>query len=339
MERILPDRITFQWHITDQCNLRCRHCYQESYASPGLPATELENLLGNMTDFVKACRQQRGNARARINITGGEPFLKEELFPLLDRIAGSGLFTFGILTNGFLPPPEKLKHLAELKPDYIQVSMEGERETNDLIRGEGSFDRTLEAVRTYRRYNIPVMISFTANALNHQKFPGVVRIARRLGAYKVWTDRYLPSSPDDPLQLSPEQTKAYFELLGREKRKFSLYAHTRTEVAANRSLQFLVAGGVPYSCSAGRSLLAVLPDGTVLPCRRLPINVGNALQESLVDIYMNNSVLRELDDPEKTDGACASCYYRQLCRGGLKCLSWALTGDFHRKDPGCPLNF
>ena len=108
----------------------------------------------------------------------------------------------------------------------------------------------------------------------------------------------------------------------------------RTEVAMHRALQFLIGGGEPYRCTAGSSLLTLLPNGDLLPCRRLPIVVGNVLQTPLVNLYRDNETLRALRESAPPP-ACAACAYRRACRGGLRCLAYAASGDLTTIDPGC----
>jgi radical SAM protein with 4Fe4S-binding SPASM domain len=108
-----------------------------------------------------------------------------------------------------------------------------------------------------------------------------------------------------------------------------------TEVALHRALQFLVADGKPYRCQAGDSLIAVLPNGDLVPCRRMPVVVGNLLRAPLRDLYDQSPFLRALRDPERVSVGCEGCFYARLCRGGLKCLSYALFGDPFQADPGC----
>jgi radical SAM protein with 4Fe4S-binding SPASM domain len=104
----------------------------------------------------------------------------------------------------------------------------------------------------------------------------------------------------------------------------------------HRALQFLVeSGGNTYQCTAGDSLITIMPDGEVFPCRRMPIGVGNVRTAALRDIYYSSGLLRELRDREKTSAGCEGCEHARRCRGGLKCLSYATTGDPFQRDPGC----
>ena len=104
-------------------------------------------------------------------------------------------------------------------------------------------------------------------------------------------------------------------------------------IASDRALQFLECGGKPYSCSAGKTLMAIMPNGDVYPCRRLPIKVGNILEQSMLNIYSQNESIKALQNDICHE--CNTCYYHHTCNGGLKCLSYALYQDYSRKDPHC----
>jgi len=76
-------------------------------------------------------------------------------------------------------------------------------------------------------------------------------------------------------------------------------------------------------------------DGTLYPCRRLPHNVGNVNMSPLKELYINSTFLKKLRSEDIEIGGCTDCIYKKLCQGGLKCLSYAMTGDPFKKDPGC----
>ncbi len=100
-------------------------------------------------------------------------------------------------------------------------------------------------------------------------------------------------------------------------------------------LQFLVSGGTPHSCSAGDSLITIMPNGDAYPCRRMPIRAGNVNDSPLTELYQKSPVLVSLRDKKKENIGCEGCSYTPKCRGGLKCLSFAMTGDPFHADPGC----
>ena len=331
---MIPGSITIQWHITERCNYRCKHCYQDSYQDPGLDWQGLLAAYSKIEDFVAQFETSHKRIKAHINFTGGEPFIKQEFLDLLEVVSRNRVFSFGILSNGSLLPQSGLSRLKSFHPAFIQISLDGDEPIHDSIRGKGSYQEVIKAIKAYNQLKIPVLLSFTANAKNWRSFSEVAGIARKYKVYKLWTDRYLPAGSDDDLCLDVAQTKLFFELLLREqKSRFPFFS--KTIISSSRSLQFLVTGGRPYRCSAGSTLLAILSNGDVLPCRRLPITIGNIKTDNLMDIYQENSILRDLRQSSNLDHACKKCYYSSSCNGGLKCLSFANYGDYNKKDPHC----
>ncbi len=331
----MQNRFTFQWHITDVCNYRCKHCYQSEYTNKGETFKEQINFLTKIKEFVDKLKHTNVNIQPHINFTGGEPFLRDDFIDLLIKTKELNMFSFGILSNGFLISKEKLKILAKLKPSFIQISLEGNKSINDEIRGKGSYNDVINAVETYSKLKIPVVISFTANALNYKYYKDVIKFARKYKVTKVWTDRYLPISKSDDLLMSTEQVKELFVTILKEQKRNKRLFFSKTLVASNRALQFLVTGGQPYSCSAGQSLFAFLPNGDILPCRRLPVILGNLKTDDLFDVYKNNSFIKEIKNDDKLDNGCSLCYYKKSCHGGLKCLTYAVEGNINGKDINC----
>lgn len=329
-----PRHLLMQWHITQRCNLRCAHCYQESYQGKELSFQELLGILEQFEQFIKA----RPGTTGHITVTGGEPFVRRDFADLLDVFAAHRkLFSFAILTNGTFIDTAMARHLSQLKPRFVQVSIEGVQATHDRIRGEGNFERTVEAARLLVQAGVRTMISFTAHRDNYCEFPDVARLGRKLRVARVWSDRLIPCGSGAALQtqlLTPQETREYFELMRQAQKEAQGAWFGCTEIAMHRALQFLVAGGRPYHCTAGDTLITVQPNGDLLPCRRMPIRVGNLLQTPLRELYQCD-LFQSLRDRERVSLGCEGCAYARQCRGGLKCLSYAVTGDPFVADPGC----
>ena len=145
----IPKRVLFQWHVTDRCNLHCSHCYQDF--PPSDPSwDQLLGILEQFKSFIVSCRNSAADRtfRAHVTVTGGEPFLLEDFPLLLDRLAGERrLFSFAILTNGTLLTPAAVSSLRQLRPSFVQVSLDGAQETHDRIRGTSSHERAVAGVK------------------------------------------------------------------------------------------------------------------------------------------------------------------------------------------------
>lgn len=327
--KVDPDRepgshSILQVHITERCNLRCTHCYQ---GKPSCREMSLHQLVHLVDNFVSVC--EKADWIPQVNFTGGEPFIREDFLTLLENVAlRVPRLRFAVLTNGTLIDAPLARRLGDLGPVFIQVSIEGGRVMHDSIRGQGNFDRCAQALSNLCDVGIPTLVSFTAHRQNYQEFPAVAQFARETGVSRLWTDRLVPLGRGTSLEsLSPEETQHFFSIVNDERRQGDPKCATR--ISMLRALQFLVGGEQPYHCGAGRRLLAVLPDGTVLPCRRLPIPVGNVLETPLEEIY------RLAYLPPQIPPACAPCPHVSFCSGGLRCLAHAVKGTLNAADPGC----
>ena len=58
-----------------------------------------------------------------------------------------------------------------------------------------------------------------------------------------------------------------------------------TTISMYRALQFQMTNDYPYACTAGKSLLTVMENGDLVPCRRMPIVVGNLLKDNMYKLY------------------------------------------------------
>lgn len=334
----IPERILFQWHITDRCNLHCSHCYQDTSPAADPSLEQLLIILEQFKSFIVHCRESRvGLAfRAHVTLTGGEPFLREDFLLLLERVAGERqIFSFAVLTNGTLLSPDMVHSLGQLRPSFVQVSIDGSQDTHDSIRGAGSHERAVAGIKLLVCAKIPTYISFTAHRGNYHDFPQVAQLGRRLGVARVWADRMVPCATGGQaaeLLLTPDETCEFVGIMERERRRFRLL---RSPVVLHRSLQFTADGALPYRCSAGDTLVTVLPNGDVCPCRRMPLLVGNMHSHSLLRLYQQSELFRALRDRERVSSGCERCFYAHTCQGGARCIAFALHGDPYRSDPGC----
>jgi MoaA/NifB/PqqE/SkfB family radical SAM enzyme len=288
----------FQWHITDRCNLRCAHCYQDSYAP--LPAENLGNLK-KLADRILSALPDR---RISVNLTGGEPLLVPCLFDLVEHLQGFGnLEEINLITNGTVAAGEVLEkiRLGE-KIRYLKVSVEsGVREVNDAIRGSGNLSRVSDHLLRYREVTgKPVILMVTLGRCNLDTIDETVRYAGLVGAAGIIFERFVPLGH------------------GRKLESQALSAGEWAQAAASiaRAARAGVDSGdlLPYRafwlwldpqrterlegalCNLGDESMALMPDGTVFPCRRLPVAVGNALREPFADILPRLGGYRAGDD-------------------------------------------
>ncbi len=326
-----------QWHITNRCNQRCTHCYQEEYSGADPAFESLLNIFIQFQGLLKQLALRRASPlRGHITVTGGEPFLYERFFDLLELFyQHRKTLSFAILTNGSCIDLQQAKVLKRLKPNFVQVSVEGSPETHDRIRGSENYERTAQTIQLLVQQGIRTYISFTAHRENCKDFSHVVQEGRRLRVHRIWADRLIPWGQAEQQGLNSQEYQEFLQEMNKERRKKGIFWRRKTELAMRRALQFLLTGERPYRCTAGRSLITVMPNGDLYPCRRMPITVGNLYKTSLVDLYDHSVVFRQLRDQKIIPKGCAACLHKSTCQGGLKCLAYALHKDPFAGDPGC----
>lgn len=334
MEIPAGDEFYFQWHLTERCNQRCAHCYHESYSSSDeLALADLQAVFAEMERALRAW-----NRVGSFSLTGGEPFMRrEELFALMDRLDSSDVVGhYDILTNGALISEEDVGQLsAATRLRRVQLSLEGpSAEVNDAIRGTGTFERTLAAIDLLKDTGIEVAVMMTITKRNRHTLPEMLDL---LAAHRVdtfATERFIPEGSGSALHdamLSSQEAKETFELV----HALGIAEH-RLRVLMYRPLFALVDGEdatVGAMCSVGTNALTVMQDGTVYPCRRLPIPLGHVLEDGLFKIWYDSDFLWKVRDPASIAG-CGDCELVPLCRG-CRAMAHFATGDCFAKDPHC----
>src|SRR5512134_3220732 len=96
-----------QWHLTERCNLRCSHCYQTGNRTAELTFSEIRETAGEASEMLRSWADAYGlEFSPSVSVTGGEPFLRTDIFSVLEELARQG-FDLYLLSNGTLIDREK----------------------------------------------------------------------------------------------------------------------------------------------------------------------------------------------------------------------------------------
>jgi len=336
-------RLLMQFHITGKCNLSCKHCYRTQGDAQPLSFNDIIGVIQQFDELKTLYnKNNRVEKKAHINLTGGEPLLREDIFDLLNYMGKNrDKFSYGILTNGTLIDEKMTDSLKKNRVSFVQLSVDGNRRTHDSLRTPGDYKRTFKTASLLEKSGIKTFISFTANKSNYKQLPTVARKCRRCSVTKLWTDRLVPigrGAELNDLVIDKENLPGYLKSLKKARGNCLIRKiYPKTQIAAERALQFLNISNSPiYSCSAGDSLITVDEFGNIMPCRRLPLVCGNVFENPLKTVYFENDVFKSLRS-KTIPKECAGCLYSTLCLGGAKCQSYALHGSYSFADAGCPL--
>jgi radical SAM protein with 4Fe4S-binding SPASM domain len=333
-----------QWHLTERCNLACAHCYQEgkNAAEMGLP--EIKSTIKNISDTIRQWSDLYEILFSpSFSITGGEPFLRKDLSKILQEI-NRHHFGISILTNGTLIEKEKVRMLADLPVKGVQVSLEGPEAIHEAIRGKGSFCSAVKGIEHLRDAGIKITINVTLSDMNADYFKDMVLLASDLSVSRLGFSRLVPSGRGLTLltrMLTIERLKEVYETIFSLKTP-GLEIVTGDPVASQlgEEMPESTDGSFPEGgCAAGLSGLTLLSDGTMTPCRRMGVPIGNILRDSLREIWATSDVLNALRDKRAYKGRCGTCRRWSMCRG-CRAIAYAYSqsqgrNDFLEEDPQC----
>ncbi|MBU0615244.1 MAG: radical SAM protein [Nanoarchaeota archaeon] len=139
--------------LTYKCNLKCTYCNVWDIDKLELDKMAWFKIIDILSE--KGC--------VFIQITGGEPLLKQNFFDILDYIHHKGIMT-NIITNGTLIDKENINRLKYAR--LITFSLDGNKQTHDLLRGKGTFQKVVDSIELSRQLGINVIIASTINKYN-----------------------------------------------------------------------------------------------------------------------------------------------------------------------------
>ncbi len=273
----MDDEFYIQWHITEECNLRCIHCYQDSHASYDLESTELEKIANIIILTLKKLRKF-----GSIALIGGEPFLSKNLPELLRLLNESEQIShLSVLSNGTAVNQTDIHWLKEIsKLKQIQISLDGATaETHDRVRGKGTFNKAMETVKLLQANGLEITLMFTLHGNNVQDIPQLIELAKEENVNALTVERVNPCSSGNALRnlvLSPQELQDGYQYLTERTENHDVMER-RSVIRRSRTLWANTCRGKNSSdivvgfCPLGFTSLAILHDGTVLPCRQLNI--------------------------------------------------------------------
>ncbi|MBL7198285.1 MAG: radical SAM protein [Candidatus Omnitrophica bacterium] len=332
----MKDKFYFQWHITNLCNLRCRHCYQDDFSSKAeLDWAGLKKVCDNVVATLK-----NWGTDASITVTGGEPLAKRELFLLLEYLSNNErIAELNIITNLTLLNDSviaRLKTIPKLKS--IKFSLEGmSPQKNDYIRGEGSFKKILKALQLLKKYQrFELHLMFTVLRRNIKDIPKIFSFVKEQSIDGFILERFIPigqsaAIKDEVLTKKDwkELTDMLLEFCQLQADKKDILTQRAFWIKAQDSTYELL--GAP--CTVASDGLCIMPDATVFPCRRFNLPIGNLLNKDLNEIWKDSDVLNALRKKSNLKGKCRICPIKE-CRG-CRALAYALTGDYLSEDVQC----
>lgn len=343
------------WNCTRKCNLACVHCYSNSANKDyegELTTPQAKKMILDLEEF---------NVPVLL-FSGGEPFLRKDLFELNDFAHQHHIRTV-ISTNGTLITKEIARKIKDNKFDYIGVSLDGINERNDKFRGKiGAFNQALSGIRSLVEVKQKVGLRFTITRHNYPDIKDIFRLVEdeaidRVCFYHlVYSGRGAQMTEDDlPRQqmrecvdsicdwaMSMHSRGMKKEVLTVDNHADAIYLYLRSqEKDPQKARKILELLEYNKGNASGIAISNVDNQGNVHADQFWQsYTFGNVKERKFGQIWMDTSdpVMAGLKNRTKLiKGRCSRCRFLELCNANFRARAEAVYGDIWQEDPACYL--
>lgn len=240
------------YYISYRCNLRCCYCERRLAKSQELSTDQVKKI---MRDFKKL-----GTLSWSFN--GGEALLRDDIGELVAYAKKMG-FKCNLVSNAWIIA-EKIKVVEQV--DSIVISLDGPKEIHDAVRGKGSYDKAVNALKLLKNKKPVVIVNTVLNNTNIDSLEDILEVVDEYGC--GWEIQpvfcHSKSEKDKAIKYfaSHEDIREVVKWLVQQKKK-GKKIHRSNEV-----LEFIKEKdhSVLPDCYAGRAFVILSPDGRILPC-------------------------------------------------------------------------
>lgn len=334
------------WRCTYGCDSNCVHCMSAGKVavSNEIDTTTAKKIVDQVSVF----------GATFFGITGGQPFLRKDLFEVLEYATKKGLST-SIITDGRLLEKEALENIVKLQTK-ISVSIDGSKKTNDAIRGAGAYDAAVSAIKRLSRERLLNCLVYTfANAaegvtnVNEQDMVHVLELAKKYDARWVVFHGFIPYSSDKKALRADPTPQQYewacnklFDLTTKYNGKpgINVYIPFYARVVKQRGMtdfdnwynNFFLG-----RCFFGK-FFSITETGDAIPCSyNDAYKIGKVQEKSLGQIWddmQTNEFFTKVKDKSNLKGKCGLCEFRDIC-GGCRSAALYYNWDIFGSDPRC----
>jgi len=270
---------TCSWEITKKCNLNCLHCISASSIKKELKTKDALKVIDNLNSL----------GYKNLSITGGEPLMRKDIFVLLKKAKEHNFFT-SLISNGTLI---NNKNILDIKKyvDKIIISLDGSNsKINDKIRGQGSFNKTIKAIKLLNDQNILIILCITISKVNIKDLNNIIRLSKELSIKEVHINEIL-------IRGRANKNKKILQLTENNKNKF------KQEFFKKLSNNFII----KKDCDINSNNIFISPQSYLYPCIELyqnnnKINLGQLLSVDFKNIkklkeFCSNKNIKKIKCP------------------------------------------
>lgn len=319
------------WMTTNQCNLKCSHCYQdagEKY-SEELTTAEAKHMIDGIY-----------NAGFKIMIfSGGEPLMRSDIFELVAYAAAKGLRpVFG--TNGMLITEETAQKLKAAGAAAMGISLDSLTPAkHNAFRGDSqAFELTVQGMENCKKAGLPFQIHITLMDWNRSEVCDMIDFAVKIGAMAVQVFFLIPVGRGKYIEETSLEVMEYERTLQAIMKKSTQVPISVKPTCAPQFTRVAEQTGIETrferGCLAGLTYCIVSPIGEIRPCAYMTEVAGNMHTDDFADVWQNSPLFKTLRT-EEYKGTCKDCDFKKKCGGCRARGSYYHEGDYMAEDSYC----
>jgi radical SAM protein with 4Fe4S-binding SPASM domain len=329
-----PRLQTLIFEVTQRCNHECLHRYNVwSSRSSDYPRGELDTPA-TLALLSKALDETRCH---HVTLTGGEPLLRHDLYPILDLLHSRSAHAT-LISNGRLLTERAVTELLDRQVRLFELPLlSHRREIHDRLSGSpGALDAVLAAMSYLRYHRGQFVAVFVLTRLNASDLYPVIKLAFAFGARGLMLNRFNPGG------RGRENLAELLPTVGQVQEALRIANDAVVEfgfpISCSIPIQPCLIDSQPYSnlsfgfCAAGteRAYYTLDPLGNLRPCNHTPMILGNLLDESFADLVAPDRMAPFL---EAIPTLCAPCALKATCQGGCRAAAQSCYGSLSAEEP------
>lgn len=314
--------------LTDKCNLKCSMCIRGRQEGIDLDFDILKN--SSWIDDLN---------KHDIVLTGGEPTLNSRFVEIVDFFCEKAK-TVTVTTNGTI---NNYIGTFILKDNlYFQISIDGDKNMHDSIRGAGVYERSLNTVKRLDELGAQYSVASVVNRSNREAIIRLQTELSKLNNIRYWRVSYeMPfGSANAKEMLSAEEWNVFVDkvidkarLKLKIKKIFPFYIYEKYK---ERLDAMIIPESACNNCGSGKDKIYIYPDLEVYPCTCLTdFSLGSLTRNTLQEILNGKSAEKFINYKVKNE-ICMSCKYLKYCNGGCIGMSYHIFHKLGMGDIRCP---
>jgi AdoMet-dependent heme synthase len=330
------------WRCTRNCVGNCMYCsYTKEYAKDKeLDTKAAYKMVDEIADFGSPW----------FGISGGEPLVREDIFDVIAYAKKTYGMEVSLITSGFAFDQKRLDQLAKYEV-HTAVSIDGNEESNDIIRRKGSYAKAVHAMQELSKNGILDCLVTTMTKYNIKHMAHPAALAEEYKARMVVYHNLVPvgragSNMPDLAPTPDEYEEAFNEIYDIQRKlmgkvKVNVYAPFYARIVRQKNpVDFWdwYQNGYLGRCTIGGNYVSITENGDYRSCGfHEGYRLGNVKDKKLTTVWdeLQRSELHlKLRDKSNIKGRCGVCEYREIC-GGCRTRAEYYTGDLFESDPAC----